>query len=113
MQSIAVGAARTKYRSKYMPPAPERSSGQRYVMIRELVDTACIAQEAGSICNGLSPIIQPQQRPAAGSLLSTAQAGDVDRQQQVPGTHQQWHHSTVLSSKCQQCRADSRVDEAE
>jgi len=50
---------------------------------------------------------------AAGLLLSARQAGDIGRQRPVPGTKQQRRRSTALSSKCGQCRVDSRVDEAE
>jgi len=42
---------------------------------------------------------------AAGLLLSTVQAADID--------WQQWRRSTALSSKCGQWQVDSRGDEAE
>jgi len=37
----------------------------------------------------LSPIIRPQQRRAAGLLLSAVRAGDIDRQWQAPDAQQQ------------------------
>jgi len=70
-----------------------------------------------SVCPSVCPIIRPQQRRAAGLLLSAVPTGDLDRQWQAPCTQQQRatarNRSTALSSKCGQCRVNSRVDEAE
>ena len=55
----------------------------------------------------------PQQRRAAGLLLSAVHAEDSDRQRRPPSAYQQRRRSTALSSKCRQCHVVSRVDEAE
>jgi len=47
-----------------------------------------------------------QQERTVGLLLSAVQPGDIDRQQLVSGSQQQWCHSA-------QCHVDSRVDEAD
>jgi len=54
-----------------------------------------------SVCLSVSPSVCPtdrqQQRPAVGLLLRAWLAGDIDRKQ-----------ATALSSKCEQCRVNSR-----
>jgi len=58
-----------------------------------------------SVCPSVCPIIRPQQRRAAGLLLSAMWAGDIDRQRQ-PGAQQQRRRSWARSSKREQCHAE-------
>jgi len=52
------------------------------------------------------PIIRQQQRRAADLLPNAVRTGDVDRQRRAPSSNRA--SSTGLSSKCGQCRVDSR-----
>jgi len=54
-------------------------------------------KRSASIRPSVCPVDRQQQQRAAGLLLRTRRAGDIDRQQ-----------STALSSKCGQCHVDSR-----
>jgi len=58
------------------------------------------------------PIDRPQQRCAAGLLLSAVRAGDIYQRWRTPGAKQQRRRSTALSSKCRECPVESQVDEA-
>ena len=66
------------------------------------------------VCVHLSvcPIIRPQQRRAAGLLLSAPRSGDIDRAPSSKSAAARGS-SAALSSKRGQCHVDSRVGEAE
>ena len=72
--------------------------------------TVCATIWSLSVRPSVCPI-WPQQRRAAGLLLSAVRAGDIDRQRRSPGAAARCR-STALSSKCGQCHVDSRVGEA-
>ena len=63
-----------------------------------------------SVRQSVCPISRTQQRRAEGLLLSAVRTKDIDRQHWEPGST---GPKQALSSKCGQCHADSRVDEAE
>jgi len=67
------------------------------------------------LCNGrksvrlsVCPIIRPPHAAAEGLLLSARQAGDIDRLLLGAQQLQRRRSRTARSSKCGQCRADSR-----
>jgi len=66
-----------------------------------ILDAACIVCGAG-LMKRLSISFFIWQWHAAGLLLSTMQAGDINQQWRVLGTAA-WGSSTALSSKCGQC----------
>ena len=55
-----------------------------------------------SVCPSVCPIIRPQQRRAAGLLLSAVPTGDLDRQWQAPCTQQQRRRSNEPQHGAQQ-----------
>ena len=67
-----------------------------------------------SVHLSVSPISRTQQQRAAGLLLSTVYAKDIDRQRQAPGSSSAATRgcSTALSSTCGQCYVDSQINEA-
>ena len=60
--------------------------------------TVCATIWSLSVRPSVCPI-RPQQRRAAGLLLSAVRAGDIDRQRRSPGAAARCR-STALSSKC-------------
>ena len=75
---------------------------------RRVYETIVRPSVRPSVCLSACPIMRPQQRRAAGLLLSAERAGDIDRQQRrrtrkVPGAHQQH------GPQQQQMRAVSRL----
>jgi len=60
------------------------------------------AIERPSVCPSVCPIIRPQQRRAAGLLLSAVRTGNIDRQRRALGAQQQRSQSTGSQHGAQQ-----------
>ena len=96
-------SARLRRQSCMISPSTA-TSGTRYTAASVTKRTSVRLSVCLSVHLFVCPIIRPQPQPAKGLLLCAVRAGDIDRQ---PGD-QQRRRSTALSSKCEQCHADSR-----
>ena len=96
-------SARLRRQSCMISPSTA-TSGTRYTAASVTKRTSVRLSVCLSVHLFVCPIIRPQPQPATGLLLSAVRAEDIDRQ---PGD-QQRRRSTALSSKCEQCHADSR-----